>query len=51
MVESGNLQAAHERVIHEAVRVKPKLTMEMIDVRDARDIEGLLRKAVDNEWK
>jgi hypothetical protein len=34
----------------EAVRVKPKLQWKSQDIRDARNVEWLLRKAVGNKW-
>jgi hypothetical protein len=45
-----SLHAASEgQAIHEAVKVKPKLQWRLQDVRDARDVEHMPRKATGNE--
>jgi hypothetical protein len=44
-----SLLAASESVMHEAVRVKPKLQWRLRDVGNARSVEHLLKKAAGNE--
>jgi hypothetical protein len=46
------LHGGLERLLHEAVMVKPELHWRPQDVGDARIVESLLRKAAANrEWK
>jgi hypothetical protein len=47
---SGSLKAAPERVICEAVRVKPKLQWSPKDVGDARNTRHLPMRAGGNKW-
>jgi hypothetical protein len=48
--QSESLQEAPERVIHDAIKVKPKLQWKPQDISVARNVESLLKKAAGNEW-
>jgi hypothetical protein len=39
-----------KRMIHETVRVKPKMQWRSQEVGDVRNVDHLLRKAVSSEW-
>jgi hypothetical protein len=45
MAWSESLYKAHERVMHEAVKVKPKLQWRSQDVGDAGNVDHLPRKS------
>jgi hypothetical protein len=45
VAKSECLQAAHEREMHKAVRVKPKMQWRSKKAKDARNMECLLREA------
>jgi hypothetical protein len=51
VVGLGSFQGIPEKVVYGAVRVKPKLQWRLEEVRDARNMECLPKKAAGNEGK
>lgn len=49
MAESESLQVAPDRIIHEAVQVKPRLQGGIQDIRDGKNVECLLKKSL-RQW-
>jgi hypothetical protein len=46
---SEYLQTTHERVMHDAMGVKPKVQLRLQEVGDARNMEYLLREAANSK--